>query len=151
RTEKPAAYLEAWKEVFESGTPEALASFDQIELARDFCSMSKEFDIPRFALLDFIDKGIKVDLAPHRFQTPLDLEGYCYGVAGSVGLACLPIFGVPWQEAKEYAVRLGIAVQWTNTLRDVGVDAALGRIYLPLDHLKQFDFPEEKIFSSSNN
>ncbi len=68
----------------------------------------------------------------------MDTERYCYGVAGTVGVACLPIFGVPWQEAKEFAIRLGIAVQWINTIRDVGVDADMGRIYLPQEHLENF-------------
>ena len=72
----------------------------------------------------------------------MDTESYCYGVAGAVGIACLPIFGVPWQDAKDYAVRLGVGIQWINIIRDVAVDARLGRIYIPQDHLKKFECPE---------
>src|SRR6185503_15651496 len=94
------------------------------------------------------DRGVAVDLSQNRFQTPLELEGYCYGVAGTVGLACLPIFGVPVEEGKNFALRLGIAIQWINTIRDVGVDAKMGRIYLPLDHLDQFGYTEADLFNA---
>lgn len=110
----------------------------------------KKYDIPIFSILDLIDKGVRVDLEKNRFQTPMDTESYCYGVAGTVGIACLPIFGVPWEQAKNFAVRLGIAIQWTNIVRDVGADAAMGRIYLPLDHLENFGCSENDVLSQKN-
>lgn len=110
----------------------------------------KTFDIPLFALSDFIDKGVATDLEKQRFGTPMDTESYCYGVAGTVGVTCLPIFGVPWQEAKDFAVRLGIAVQWTNIIRDVGVDAKMDRLYLPLEHLEKFGCTEDEIFAGES-
>lgn len=116
-------------------------------LAEEFVSVMKTFDIPRKALIDFIDKGVSADLEPARFQTPMDTESYCYGVAGTVGLACLPIFGVPWRDAEAYAVRLGIAVQWVNSVRDVGADARLGRVYLPQDHLSDVGYPESSLMA----
>ena len=87
------------------------------------------------------------DLTVKRFETPMDTERYCYGVAGTVGVACLPIFGVPSAEAKEFAIRLGITVQWINLIRDVGVDAEMGRIYLPQDHLEKFGCTEADVLA----
>jgi phytoene synthase len=134
----PAPFLAAWKNCFETLDPSGLEPFGHGELAVDFVAVSKQFDIPMFSFLDFLRQGVGVDLARNRFETPMDTESYCYGVAGTVGIACLPIFGVPWQEAKDYAVRLGVTVQWINSIRDVGVDAAMDRIYLPQDHLEKF-------------
>jgi phytoene synthase len=121
-----AQYLEAWKKAFVSDDAEAVASFGQKELAREFLETVRRYDMPKHALIDLIDRGVALDLSPQRFQTPFDTENYCYGVAGMVGFLCLPLFGVPWQEAKDFAIRLGIAVQWTNLVRDVGADAKMG-------------------------
>jgi phytoene synthase len=116
-------------------------------MVSDVLLVIKKFDIPLFSLIDFIDLGLSADLHQNRFETPMDTERYSYGVAGTVGVACLPIFGVPWQEAQDYAVRLGIAVQWVNITRDVGTDAGLGRIYLPQDHLEKFGCNENEIMA----
>ncbi len=144
------AFLTAWRRVFEFGDSAGLAPFGQENLGKAFVKELAAFDLPREALLDFIDKGVSVDLKRNRFRTFSDTEDYCYGVAGTVGLACLPIFGVPWLEAREFAVRLGIAVQWINTIRDVGADAQLGRIYLPLDHLELFGYTERDLLLGRN-
>jgi phytoene synthase len=138
----PVPFLNAWRRVFQTGNATLVREYGQEGLAQGFLEVVRRFDIPPFVLVDLIDKGVQTDLKTNRFETPLDLERYCYGVAGTVGIACLPIFGVPWQEAKEFAVRLGTAIQWINTIRDVGVDAKLGRIYIPLDHLEQFAYEE---------
>jgi phytoene synthase len=145
------AYLAAWRNVFTERDAHAVESFGQKALAVRFLEAAERYDIPLNAMVDLIDKGVSVDLKQNRFETPMDTEAYCYGVAGTVGLACLPIFGVPVNEAKNYAVRLGIAIQWTNALRDVGVDAKLGRIYLPLEHLGQFGYTEADVFARRNS
>lgn len=86
--------------------------------------------------------GVVMDLVNRRYQTWEDLQGYCYRVASTVGLLSMPIIGlcegVSFEQAKPYAVQLGIALQLTNILRDVGEDAQFGRVYLPEDDLTQF-------------
>lgn len=144
----PVPFLAAWRQTIEESNPRPVESFGFGELAKEFLMDMKNFDIPSFAILDLIDKGVSIDLNTTRFETSMDTESYCYGVAGTVGVACLPIFGVPWQEAKDFAVRLGIAVQWVNLIRDVGTDAKMGRIYLPLDHLQKFECKEEDILAA---
>lgn len=147
--ENPGEYLAAWRQALESSNVDVLRPFGQEKLADKFLAESKKYDIPLFSILDLIDKGVGVDLHQNRFQTPMDTESYCYGVAGTVGIACLPVFGVPWEQAKNFAVRLGIAIQWTNIIRDVGVDAKMGRIYLPLDHLEKFECTEKDFLAQS--
>jgi len=143
--------LTAWQEFVRQKDPQLVAPFGHQELAQGLLVGVKEYGIELFPVSDMISKGLEVDLAEGRFQTPMDLESYCYGVAGTVGLSCLPIFGVPLQEAKDFAIRLGTAVQWINIIRDVGQDAGRGRIYLPLDHLEQFGYTEKDLFEKKDN
>ncbi len=141
----PKPFLDAWLAFFEGHGPDVLKDFGCQDLAANFDVVSKKFDIPSFSLLDFVRHGVMSDLTTNRFETPMDTERYCYGVAGTVGIACLPLFGVPWQEAKEFAIRLGITVQWINLIRDVAIDAKMNRIYLPTDHLEKFGCTEAQI------
>lgn len=143
----PRPILEAWRSFFESLDVELLRPFGHEKIGAAYVLVSKRFDIKLFAMVDFISRGVLVDTISNRFETPMDTEGYCYGVAGTVGVACLPIFGVPSEEAKDFAVRLGITVQWINLIRDVGVDADMNRIYIPQDHLERFGCAETDILA----
>mmetsp|Transcript_68600 Transcript_68600/g.165924 ORF Transcript_68600/g.165924 Transcript_68600/m.165924 type:complete len:350 (+) Transcript_68600:65-1114(+) len=92
--------------------------------------------------------GMRAELSTPRFATfDPELRQYAYCVAGTVGLMLLPVLGVPEPaaEVKSSAIDLGVAVQLTNILRDVGFDAKQGRIYLPQEDLKRFDVGEEDI------
>ncbi len=146
--EDPRPILAAWRTALTEHRAGAVQSWGQEALAEDLLAVIRSFGVPEFALLDFIDKGVTEDIIPHRYQTPMDTEAYCYGVAGTVGIACLPLFGVPWAEAKDFAVRLGIAVQWINLVRDIAVDARMGRIYLPRDHWEACGCEEADILQS---
>jgi 15-cis-phytoene synthase len=109
-----------------------------------------EFAIDPRHLLDLVD-GVSRDLRQNRYRTFEELKEYCYGVASTVGLACLPIFGLSEEEHREFAVNLGIAVQLTNILRDVASDADRGRVYLPQEDLKRFGYAEEDLFARRYN
>lgn len=94
---------------------------------------------PLFELLD----GVQRDLRPTLFQNWMELEAYCQGVASSVGEMCTHVFGLAHESASlDSAVRhartLGVAMQLTNILRDVGEDARRGRCYLPVNDLARF-------------
>ena len=97
----------------------------------------RHFDLSRQPFADLID-GVEMDLDRNRYASFDDLREYCWRVASTVGLICIEIFGQRSARAREYAVSLGIALQLTNILRDVGGDAALDRIYLPQDDLRRF-------------
>ena len=91
---------------------------------------------------DQLVAGVARDLAHTRYASFTELAEYCYGVASTVGLMCLPIFACRGPAAARYAVELGLALQLTNILRDVGVDLAGGRLYLPIDDLRRFEVSE---------
>lgn len=80
-----------------------------------------------------------MDLTQTRYLDFAGLQRYCHLVAGVVGEVAAKIFGQTDAATTLYAHKLGLAFQLTNILRDVGEDAMRGRIYLPIDELKQFD------------
>ncbi|MEI6280076.1 MAG: squalene/phytoene synthase family protein [Verrucomicrobiae bacterium] len=96
-------------------------------------------------LLAEIVRGCAMDIRPARYQSFGDLEKYCWRVACAVGLVSIRIFGCTDPRSTGYAENLGHALQLTNILRDVGEDAAMGRIYLPLDDLARFGIGEREI------
>lgn len=89
--------------------------------------------------------GVMRDLTQQRYQTFEELAAYCYGVASTVGLMSMHIIGHSGHHAIPYAVKLGVALQLTNILRDVGEDWQIGRLYLPLEDLAAFGLTEEVI------
>jgi len=86
--------------------------------------------------------GVARDLHQKRYQSFDELAGYCYGVASTVGLMSMHIIGFAGAAAIPYAIKLGIALQLTNILRDVGEDWRNGRVYLPQDELLAFGVTE---------
>lgn len=99
-------------------------------------------DLP-FLLME----GVKMDLVKSRFKNFEEVYDYSYKVAAVVGLMTSEVFGYIDKDALDYAVDLGIAMQLTNILRDVGEDLDRGRIYLPQDELENFGITEEELFN----
>jgi 15-cis-phytoene synthase len=104
----------------------------------------RKFSIPEQYFHWIID-GTEMDLDVFRYETFEDLYKYCFNVASAVGLVCLQIFGYKDELAKKYAEQCGIAFQLTNILRDVKEDAERGRIYLPLEDLRKFNYSPEEL------
>lgn len=90
-------------------------------------------------------EGVSRDMAQNRYETFEDLATYSYGVASTVGLMSMHIIGFSGADVIPYAIKLGLALQLTNILRDVGEDWRRGRLYLPLDELAAFGLSEETI------
>jgi phytoene synthase len=98
---------------------------------------------------DQLIDGILRDIHQQRYQTFGELAEYCYGVASTVGLMVMHIIGFGDEGALPYAIKLGVALQLTNILRDVGEDWANGRFYLPLTELTEFGLSEADIASGA--
>ena len=103
-----------------------------------------DYGIEARHLLDII-AGCQMDLTQTRYLDFAALENYCHLVAGVVGEVSARIFGQTQEKTTEYAHKLGLAFQLTNIIRDVGEDAMLGRIYLPVSELQQFDVKAHEI------
>lgn len=93
-------------------------------------------------MLEEIIAGVEMDLSISRYATFEELRVYCYGVASAVGLVSIEIFGYRHPQCREYAIELGLALQTTNIIRDVGKDLRIGRVYLPQDEMARFDYAE---------
>jgi phytoene synthase len=122
----------------------SLEGASSYQLLNQLNTIANRFNIPIVHFYELL-RGVEMDLLKSRYATFDELLEYCRLVASSVGLMCLGIFGSSDERTKEYAVQLGIALQLTNILRDVGIDAAYGRIYLPLEDLAKFSCSEEDI------
>ena len=128
--------LERWRaivrgEIAPRDGPVALAWADT--LAR--------YHIPRHYAVQLIN-GVARDLQPDRYETFDELSTYCYGVASTVGLMSMYIVGFRTADAIPYAIKLGVALQMTNILRDIGEDYRNGRVYLPQEEMKAFGSAE---------
>lgn len=115
------------------------AAHDPVPLA--WADTQARFRIPR-GYADQLIEGVARDLTHQRYQTFAGLAEYCYGVASTVGLMVMHIVGFESRDALPYAVKLGVALQLTNILRDIGADWRAGRLYLPLDELAEFGLSE---------
>jgi phytoene synthase len=117
-------------------------------LGRDLAEALGRFPIPR-ACFEEIVAGCRMDLDGARYATFEELRLYCSRVASAVGLATIEILGYREPATRDYARELGLALQLTNILRDVGVDAAQGRLYLPLEDLRRFAVGEQELLSAA--
>jgi len=91
-------------------------------------------------MLEEIIAGVEMDLTISQYATFEELRVYCYRVASAVGLVSIEIFGYRNSDCREYAIQLGLALQMTNILRDVGKDLDNGRIYLPQEDIARFGY-----------
>jgi len=102
------------------------------------------YGIERAHLMDII-AGMQMDLDQTRYLDFAGLELYCHRVAGVVGLLAAGIFGATEPATRDYAARLGLALQLTNIIRDVGEDARRGRIYFPIEDLQAHEVTAHEI------
>ncbi len=136
------ASLEYWR-----GQVQAVSNPDQNDpVAAAWADTLMRYHIPRHYALQLID-GVARDMSQTRYATFDDLSTYCYGVASTVGLMSMHIVGFESNEAIPYAIKLGVALQMTNILRDAGEDYRNGRIYLPRDEMDAFRISERTLAS----
>ena len=109
-----------------------------------FADTIARFHIPPRYFHDLIS-GAEMDLTVGEYPTFDRLREYCYRVAGTVGVTCLHVFGFDDPHAPDLAEKLGIAFQLTNILRDVSNDYEMGRVYLPVEDLRQFGVRREAL------
>ncbi len=118
------------------------AALPTTEFGQQLAETIEEFSLPRYGF-DEIIAGCAMDLDITSYADRSALELYCYRVASCVGILCIGIFGDQSETAQRYAKHLGLALQYTNILRDIGEDAARGRVYLPLDLLERHGLTEQ--------
>ena len=123
---------------------QALMPLHESELPKEFREMIDRRKLDR-QLLSEIVRGMLMDTECNRYASFEQLIPYCRRVASTVGLISAKIFGATGTSVERYAEELGIALQLTNILRDVAEDAAMGRIYIPMQDLDRFGVSEHEI------
>lgn len=142
------AQLNQWRERVEGiYDPEPGDALD-VAFAGKLSDAIRTYSLRKAPLLEIID-GCEMDLESATYATEEALERYCYRVASCVGLLCIPIFGEDGPAARAYAHHLGLALQYTNILRDVGEDAQRGRVYLPATILAQHGLKVEDVLAGT--
>jgi phytoene synthase len=136
--------LAAWRQMLRS------ACADEPLLAREVRSLIEKYSLP-IDMLEEIISGVEMDLSISRYATFEELRVYCYRVASAVGLVSIEIFGYRNGRCKEYALELGLALQITNIIRDVGKDLLSDRIYLPQEDLARFGYSERELQDQQHN
>jgi phytoene synthase len=136
--------LAAWREMLRG------ARADEPLLAREIRSLIDKYSLP-IDLIEEVIAGVEMDLRISRYATFEELRVYCYRVASAVGLVSIKIFGYRNARCKEYALELGLALQMTNIIRDVGKDLRSGRIYLPQEDLGRFGYSERELQDRQHN
>lgn len=138
-----ARELEFWREEVErlyAGSPTH-------ELARRLAPHIERFALPKEGFAELVN-GVGMDLDKTRYETQAELDKYLFGVAGTVGLLCVELFGhrfTPPEDLRAYAVAMGNAFQLTNIMRDVGADLERGRLYVPREDLRAANCAEESL------
>lgn len=136
--------LNQWRDWLRTERP------NESEIAADVRALMNKYPISPEMLEEIID-GVEMDLTIRRYASFEELRVYCYRVASAVGLVSIEIFGYRNLACKEYAVELGLALQTTNIIRDVGKDLQAGRIYLPQEDLAQFNYSETELCERQYN
>jgi phytoene synthase len=148
--------LQQWRIATESAlaasqpTENATISADERLVLIALADSCRRYQIPSEHLLGIID-GVIADQTINRYQTWAELRHYCYLVAATVGLACIPIWGCRSPVSQAAAIECGIAFQLTNILRDIREDAANGRIYLPIEHWQKFGVEESDFLAKQTS
>jgi phytoene synthase len=138
--------LRKWRIEFER----AFTGHSEFPLLNKLGKTISNFNIPLDPFFELI-KGMEMDIQNDRYKSFEDLQLYCYRVASTVGLMCIEIFGYKHPSTKKFAIDLGIALQLTNILRDINKDSEKGRIYLPQEDLKNFNYSETELISKVYN
>ena len=110
----------------------------------------KNYQLNQEYFIEILD-GMEMDLNFNRYESFKQLQLYCYRVASVVGIMSAKIFGYKNVQTNKYAHNLGIALQLTNIMRDIGEDARRDRIYVPLDQLKTLYISENEILALTKN
>lgn len=139
--------LTQWKESLKQATRDGMSEDLILQAMVD---VARRKEIPESYLLEVID-GVESDLTPREFQTFEQLNGYCYQVAGVVGLCCLKIWGYREDVADvhQQAIDCGTAFQLTNILRDLAEDSQRDRVYLPTEDLERFQLTRADVIAAT--
>ena len=142
--DQKAERLTTWRRALRAPQP------DESPVAPDVRAVIAKYRLTP-EMLEEIIAGVEMDLSISRYATFKELRLYCYRVASAVGLVSIEIFGYRNPHCREYAIELGLGLQTTNIIRDVGKDLLSGRVYLPQDELARFGYSEGDLLNRTHD
>jgi 15-cis-phytoene synthase len=149
--EQGRADIEAWAKNLQEAERTGASNHPVLHV---FLDTVHKFDIPLEYAYELIE-GMRMDLTLSRYATFSELRLFCYRVASVVGLMMSWVIGfenpVDRERALPHAIDMGIAMQLTNILRDVGEDLQRQRIYLPQDEIERFGYSEQEMLGKVRN
>lgn len=128
----------------------AFVSKSKFEILNHLVEVISKLKLSHQTFFDLI-KGVRMDLTKNRFNTFEELKTYCMCVASTIGQMSIEIYGYRNQKSRDYALNLGVAMQITNILRDLKLDAEKNRIYIPKEDLEKFGYSENDLLNSVYN
>ncbi|MDY0322694.1 MAG: phytoene/squalene synthase family protein [Candidatus Carbobacillus sp.] len=134
---KPNLRFDAWLDDFQKDVP-------QDPILNAWKITERYYGVPPIYSQQLLE-GLSLDITKKRYMTFSELADYAYGVASTVGLMSMYIIGFSTPQAVSYAVKMGVALQLTNILRDIREDWERGRLYVPLDELHAYGLDEHDI------
>ena len=155
------SFCRALDDIADSGNPTSLKHLTDIKLNINnnlYSDIENSYSIkyPQFfnvsskkAAMDLID-GLILDQKSILFEDVSELIRYSYHVAGTVGIMMCDALKCENQDAKLFAIDLGIAMQMTNIARDVLEDAKMGRRYIPASWIGNIS-PEDIVSAVKKN
>ena len=114
---------------------------------RAMASVVNRQKLPRELFRALLD-GFQWDAAGRTYDTLEDLLAYAARVAGTVGAMMTVLMGGRDADVLARACDLGVAMQLTNIARDLGEDAARGRLYVPLDWMREEGIGSDRVGAS---
>ena len=141
-----ASDLEHWESALRSALKNGKSENPVLHL---FAAVAREHSIPHEYAFDLLE-GMRMDLRGQRYRNFDELRVFCYRVASVVGLMMMHVIGFSGQP-HGYAINLGIALQLTNILRDIGEDVRRGRVYIPLEEMEEFSYHELHLLQCVKN
>ena len=146
--EEKTELLQAWRAALTRPVPDGR---NRALLVEELHGLMARYPVPVEHLLEII-AGVEMDVGGRHYQTFEQLRTYCHRVASVVGLVSIEIFGYQDPSCRQYALDLGMALQLTNIIRDVGVDLDNGgRIYLPTEDLERFGYTPADLRARTND
>jgi len=143
--------IEEWSAQLKSAARTGVATHPVLHI---FLQTVREYQIPIEYAHELIE-GMRMDLTRDRYHDFAELRLFCYRVASVVGLMMSWVIGfedpAERERALPHAIDLGIAMQLTNILRDVGEDRARGRVYIPQDEIQRFGYTEQQLLDGVRN
>ena len=144
--------LDAWTKALRDATQPGGRTDHPV--LQTFLHTAAEYEIPLEYAFELLE-GMRMDLNGTRYLKFEELRLFCYRVASVVGLMMCCVIGFEdlrdRERALPHAVDLGIAMQLTNILRDVGEDLSRDRIYLPAEEMAEFGYSEGELRAHVRN